>query len=142
MRTAALVVGMFGGFAGVYFAQLLVTGTAVIGVLAAAFGTQNPQQPLLLGLGALAFYTVGIIGGTLAIQRPRTAAVLMLVGALGGLAAFLAVGPTLGNMLATPDGSTATPRATPMPRVTASGDGGPGAGSALVAVPFIGQCFS
>jgi hypothetical protein len=89
MRTAALVVGMFGGFAGVYFAQLLVTGTAVI----------------------------------------------------GGLAAFLAVGPTLGNMLATPDGSTATPRATPTPRVTASGDGGPGAGSALVAVPFIGPVF-
>lgn len=73
VRTAALIVGTFGGFAGVYFAQLLVTGTAFFGVIAAAFGAKNAQEPLYYGLAVLAIYTVGIIGGILAIPRAGTA---------------------------------------------------------------------
>jgi hypothetical protein len=94
VRTAALIVGMFGGFLGVYFAQVLVTGTALFGIVASAFGGRNSEQPLYFGLVALGCYTLGIIGGALAIQRTGVAAPLMAFAAVGGAVATILVAPS------------------------------------------------
>lgn len=120
MRTAALIVGMFGGFAGVYFAQILVTGTALFGLVASVSGGRNSEQPLYWGLAALAFYTLGIIGGALSLQRPGTAAVLMFLAAFGGLVATIAVGPSVSSVFAPTQTSSAgrfAPTPTPAPFV-------------------------
>jgi uncharacterized protein DUF4352 len=123
---------MFAGFAGVYVAQLLVTGTALISLLAAALGSSSAGAPITLGVLALAAYTLGIIGGAICLQRPGVGAILMLVGAAGGAVATVAIGPaTLG---AFNGGATAAvplaPSPSPSPTAASSST------SAVLAVPF------
>ena len=107
MRVFALVAGMFGGFMGVYFAQLLVAGSALFGAIAGAFGSQSASAPLGFGVAALACYTLGIIGGVLALSRPRAAGLIMLLAASGGVIATIAIGPAVLN--------AAQPAPTPTP---------------------------
>lgn len=133
---------MFGGFAGVYFAQVLVTGTALVGSVAAAFGSASAGDPLRWGLIALAAYTLGIIGGSLGLQRPRAAALLMFIGAIGGLVAtYAVVSAVVGPLQQSPAAATRAPARTAAPfSVTplASLDNGT---SALVAAPFVGPAL-
>jgi uncharacterized protein DUF4352 len=132
MRLAGAILGMFAGFAGVYVAQLLVTGTALISLLAAALGSSSAGAPITLGVLALAAYTLGIIGGAICLQRPGVGAILMLVGAVGGAVATIAIGPaTLG---AFNSGATAAVPLAPSP--SPSPAAGSSSTSAVLAVPF------
>ena len=150
MRTAALIFGTFGGFTGVYFAQLLVTGAALFGAIAAAFGGKNAQEPLYYGLAALATYTLGVIGGILAIHRARAAATLMGLAAIVGLALTLGTGLSAAGVV-TPQASAqptpgilrgppVLPRATPAPTPVAVQPTSPEA-YALLSIPFVGPAF-
>jgi hypothetical protein len=146
MKIAACVIGMLGGFFGIYFAQLLVTATAVLGVLAGAFGSRGTDSstPFYLGLLALFFYTLGVSGGVVALVRPSVAALLLLVAGVGGLGASVAVGPAVTSLFGQPQ---ASPTPTPRPFVTlvpiATPRTNPPAtlgtnGSLVIAFPFVG----
>ncbi len=75
MRRAALVLGIVGGAAGLF------SGTLVL---------LNAERDVLVWLAALAIAAsgIGLIGAAACVKRPRTGAVLLLVGACGGLLAF------------------------------------------------------
>src|SRR2546428_3427404 len=123
---------MFAGFAGVYVAQLLVTGTALISLVAAALGSSSAGAPITFGVLALAAYTLGVIGGAICLHRPGVGAILMLVGAVGGAVATVAIGPaTLG---AFNGGATAAvpsaPPPNPSPAAASSST------SVVLAMPF------
>ena len=114
MRIAACVVGMLGGFFGIYFGQLLVTAIALLGIVASAFGgNADSSSPLYFGLLALVFYTIGVSGGVIALVRPGIASALMVLAAFGGLAATIAVGPATASLF-----PQATSTQTPRPFVT------------------------
>lgn len=117
MAIAALVVGMFGGFAGIYFALLLVIASGLFGAAAALAGSRTAVEPLYWGLAALGCYTLGTIGGALATYRPRVACWLMLVAAIGGIIATLLIGPSVVNALSPTTGQLGA-AATPQPRVS------------------------
>jgi hypothetical protein len=113
VRVAACVVGILGGFFGIYFGQLLVTSTALLSLVAAAIGVTSTDTsgPFLFGLLTLVFYTVGVAGGVVALVRPGIGAFLLLCAAVGGLAATIAVGPAAANLFPqTQTSVTPTPR--------------------------------
>lgn len=102
MRVGALILGILGGLFGI--------GGAVLAILAggvgAAFGAEEAETVVGLGLAALALSIVGIIGSALALAKPRAAAALMLVTGIGGFIAIsfaFVIGGTLliaGSVLA------------------------------------------
>ena len=118
MRTIAFVVGMFGGFAGIYFALLLVIATGLFGAIASISGSWSAAQPLYWGLAALGSYTLGVIGGALAIHRPGTAALVMFVAAVGGALTTVMVGPAAISALGPSSSGATSIFATPQPRAS------------------------
>jgi hypothetical protein len=129
MQSLALIVGMSGGFVGIYLALLLVIATGLFGAIASIAGSRTAAEPLYWGLGALAAYTLGVIGGALAPHRPGQAAALMFIAAVAGLIATLMVGPSATNVLSPGGSSSPTPRASAAPSVGAGTD-------VLFLVPF------
>jgi hypothetical protein len=113
---------MLGGFFGIYVAQLLLTATAILGILAAAFGgsSADSSSPFLLGLLALVFYTLGVSGGVVALVRSAVAALLLLIAGVGGLGATIAVGPATASLFGQTQASPTPvpPTLTPRPFVT------------------------
>jgi hypothetical protein len=102
MRVAALILGIIGGIIGLFAA-----GAALfIGAVGTATGAEQAGGVVGGGWAALALSVVGIIGGALAMAKPRAAAVLMLIAAIGGFIsvfiAYVVAGPLLlvGAMLA------------------------------------------
>lgn len=88
MATAALIIGVLGGLAGIVSAML---GLAVGGITAAvgdAAATGGPESGMLVGISWAAFAAsfVGILGAGLTPRKPRLGAVLLL---LAGLAVLL-----------------------------------------------------
>lgn len=94
MTIAALIIGIFGalaGFIGALFALL-------VGGVGAAFELEEAGTVVGLGLAAIGLSVVGLVGAALSIAKPRVAAVLMLVSAIGGLIA-VSVAYVLGTIL-------------------------------------------
>ena len=81
MRVGALVLGVVGGIFGL-IAALLALG---IGGAGSAFGTQGSGTVVGLGFSAIAFSLLGLLGAGLAMAKPRFAATLLLVSAIGFL---------------------------------------------------------
>lgn len=86
MRIAALILGILGGLFGL--------GGAVfaLGVGGVASALQMDQGKAVVGLGfaAIPLAILGVVGGALALARPKLAGVLMLVSAVGGTIAISA----------------------------------------------------
>ena len=82
MRIAALIVGILGGVGG-FIAALSVF--LARGVVVAFTGGEIGEEIALLAIVAFVASVVGLVGGAIAIARPKTAAVLMLVAAIAGV---------------------------------------------------------
>lgn len=132
MRIAALVLGIIGGIIG-----LFAGGAALaIGGLGSAAGAEGAGTVVGGGMGALLLSVLGIVGGALAMAKPRLGGALMLVAAIGGFIAvslaYLVAGPLLlvGGLLgvfakrtttiATSSPVTVTPTATATPARTSA----------------------
>lgn len=102
MKIAALVLGIVGGIGG-FIAAIVVL---VVGGLGSAFGAQGAQTIIGLGWAAIPLSLIGIVGGALALAKPRAAGILMLISGVGGFiaisAGYLFGGPLLivGGILA------------------------------------------
>lgn len=102
MRVGALVLGIIGGIIGL-FAAVFALGVGGIG---SAFETEGASTVVGLGWSALLLSILGIIGGALALAKPRFAALLMLVAGIGGFISvslfYIIAGPLLlvGSLLA------------------------------------------
>jgi hypothetical protein len=142
VRTPALVIGMFGGFVGIYFALLLVVGTGLVSAIASVGGSRTAADPLVWALAALASYTLGVIGGALAIHRPGAAAALMFIGALLGVLATVMVLPSAASVFA-PSAPTPVPLFAPSTsRVPFNSVGSAPSSSAFyLAIPFGGPAL-
>lgn len=81
MRLAALILGIIGGIAGIGGAIFAL----FVGGVGAAFGASEARSVVGLGLAAIPFSILGIVGGALSMSRPKTAGIMMLVAAVGGL---------------------------------------------------------
>lgn len=79
MRVAALVLGVIGGVFGI-FASLFALG---VGGLGSAMGTEGANTVIGLGWSAMFFCLLGFLGSGLAMAKPRAAAGLLLISALG-----------------------------------------------------------
>ncbi len=77
MRIAALVLGVVGAVFGL-IAAVLALG---IGGVGSAFNAQRAGTVVNLGLGAIGFAVLGLIGGSVAIAKPRAAAALLSIAA-------------------------------------------------------------
>jgi hypothetical protein len=81
MKIAAMVLGLIGGVIG-----LVAAGFALaVGGIGSVVGAQGAHTVVGSGWAALALSVLGIVGAALALARPRFAAVLMIIAALGGL---------------------------------------------------------
>jgi len=81
MRIAALILGLLGGIAG-----LFASGFAMfVGGVGSAFAVEGAETVTGLGLAAIPLAILGMVGGAIAITRPKIAGILMLISAVGGL---------------------------------------------------------
>lgn len=87
MRLASLILGIIGGLFGLGGAVLAL----FVGGLGSAFGAEGAETVAGLGFAAIALAILGIIGGALAMTKPKTAAWLQLISAVGGLIAISGV---------------------------------------------------
>lgn len=95
MRVGALVLGIIGGIIGL-FAAVFALGVGGIG---GAVGAEGASTVVGLGWSALLLSILGIVGGALAMAKPRFAALLMLVAGIGGFISvslfYIIAGPLL-----------------------------------------------
>jgi hypothetical protein len=95
MKIASLILGIIGGIIGLFAAGFALG----IGAIGTATGAQGSDTVTGLGWAALALSVVGIVGGALALAKPRLAAVLMLIAGIGGFIAislaYVVSGPLL-----------------------------------------------
>ena len=93
MRTASSVIGVIGALSGIFFAQLVVNIGMTLAILSSA--TQGGELELgsefYVGLLALGLFAVGVAGAVTVTQRPFLGAPLLLVSAVGGLVAAIAI---------------------------------------------------
>ena len=86
MRIASLILGIIGGLFGLGGAIFAL----FVGGLGSAFGAEGAETVTGLGFAAIPLSVLGIVGGALALSRPKTAAWLQLISAVGGLIAISA----------------------------------------------------
>lgn len=102
MKIAALILGIIGGIAGLVGAIMAMA----IGGIGSAIGGEGAGTVTSLGWLALLFSVVAIIGGSLAIAKPKIAGIMMLFMGIGGFIAvsigYIIAGPLLitGGILA------------------------------------------
>ncbi|MDI6894838.1 MAG: hypothetical protein QME70_09585 [Bacillota bacterium] len=84
MRIAALILGILGGLAGIGGAVFVLFFGGAGAVLAA----EGAFTVVKLGVAAVPLSILGLIGGALALAKPKVAGVLMLISAFGGLIAI------------------------------------------------------
>ena len=81
MRIAAMIIGIFGSI-GAFMGACTVT---VGGGLADAFGAEEGAQIASMGIVGWAASIVALVGAAMAMGKPRTAAIIMVVAAVVGL---------------------------------------------------------
>ncbi len=81
MRIAAMILGILGGIAGVLGGGFAVT----VGGLGQAFGAEGAGTVTNLGFAAVPAAILGIIGGALALSKPKIAGILMIASAVLGV---------------------------------------------------------
>ena len=102
MRIGALILGIIGGIGG-FIAAILVLIAGGIGM---AFGAEEAGIVVGFAWAVIPFALIGIIGGALALAKPTTAGIMMLISGIGGFiaisAGYLFAGPLLivGGILA------------------------------------------
>ena len=86
MRIAALILGILGGIAGI------IGGISVlfIGGVGTAFELEGAATLTGLGFAAIPLGILGIVGGALALGKPKAAGIIMLISAVGGVIAISA----------------------------------------------------
>lgn len=94
MRIAALILGILGGLFGLGGAVTALFAGGVAG----AFNAEGADTVMNLGMAAIPFAILGIVGGSLAMAKPRIAGWLMLISAIGGTIAISA-GYILGGIM-------------------------------------------
>jgi hypothetical protein len=94
MRIAALILGILGGLLGLGGAITALFAGGVAG----AFNAEGAETVVNLGLAAIPFAILGIVGGSLAMAKPKVAGWLMLISAIGGTIAISA-GYILGGIM-------------------------------------------
>ena len=80
-RVTSLILGIIGGiagFGGAVFA-LFVGGVDV------AFSASGTSSIVGLGVAAILFSLLGLVGGALALNKPKIAGIIMLIAAIGGV---------------------------------------------------------
>lgn len=102
MKLAALILGIIGGVAGIIGSIIVM----VIGGIGSVIGGEGATTVTSLGWVALLFSLVGIVGGALALAKPKIAGIMMLFVGVGGIIAvsigYVVAGPLLiiGGILA------------------------------------------
>jgi len=102
MKIAALILGILGGIAGIVGSILVL----VVGGIWSAFGGEGAGTVTTLGWVSLPVSLVGIVGGALALAKPKIAGIMMLLMGIGGFIAislgYVVAGPLLitGGILA------------------------------------------
>lgn len=84
MKVAGLILGLIGGVAGI-FGSIFAFGVSGVGTVVGAEGAGSLVGN---GIAALIASLLGIVGGALAIAKPKIAGIFMLVAGVGG---FIAV---------------------------------------------------
>ncbi len=81
MKIASLVLGILGGIAG------LIAATLALGVggLGAAFDAEGASTVIGLGWSAFLFALIAIVGGAIAIAKPKVSGWMQLIACIGGL---------------------------------------------------------
>ena len=91
MRIAALVLGIVGGLLGIGAGLLVILTSSGSGF---TVGSVKPEFIFALGWAAFPLSMMGIVGGALAVAKPKVAGILMLISAVGG-ALVIALGYTI-----------------------------------------------
>jgi len=95
VRVAALILGLLGGLFGIGGAVFAI----FVGGVGDAFGAQDASLVMGLGTAAVVISIVGLVGGALALSKPKIASFLMLASAIAGFiaisAAYAIAGPLL-----------------------------------------------
>lgn len=81
MRVTSLILGIIGGIAGFSGAVFAL----FFGGVDAAFSASGTSSIVGLGIVAIFFSLIGLVGGALALNRPKIAGIMMLIAAIGGL---------------------------------------------------------
>ena len=95
MKIAALILGILGGLLGMGGAIFAV----FVGGVGGAFGAEDAGMVTGLGVAAVIISIVGLVGGALALAKPKAAGLIMIASAIGGLiaisAGYFIAGPLL-----------------------------------------------
>jgi hypothetical protein len=97
-----MVLGIIGGVIGLFAAGAALA----IGGIGGAVGAEQAATVVSLGWAALALSMLGIVGGALALAKPRLAGTFMVLAGIGGIISislvYIVVGPLLliGGLLA------------------------------------------
>lgn len=94
MRVASAILGIIGGLFGIGGALFALFA----GGVASAFNAEGANTVVNLGLAAIPFGILGIVGGALGMSKPKTAGWLMLISAIGGTISISA-GYILGGIM-------------------------------------------
>ena len=102
MKIAALILGIIGGIAGLIGSVMAM----MLGGIGSALGGEGAGTITSLGWVALLFSIIAVVGGALAIAKPKVAGIMMLLMGVGGLICvslgYVIAGPLLiiGGILA------------------------------------------
>jgi len=94
MRLASLILGILGA----YLALVGAIFALFAGGVAGAFNAEGADTVMGLGLAAIPFAILGIVGGALGMSKPKVAGWLMLISAIGGTISISA-GYILGGIM-------------------------------------------
>ncbi|HHW26377.1 MAG TPA: hypothetical protein GXX23_03430 [Firmicutes bacterium] len=81
MRIAALILGILGGVVGIFGGGLV----SLVGGIGAALEVEGASTVTGLGFMAIPTSILGIVGGALAMSKPKTAGIMMLASAVLGV---------------------------------------------------------
>ena len=90
MRIAATILGVLGSIGGFIAALIAIVFAGVVEVVGEMSGEGAGEGDEIAGLAFVAFIAAigGLVGGAIAIPKPKAAAVLMLVAGIAGLIAI------------------------------------------------------
>lgn len=99
MKMASLILGIIGGIFGLFGALFAI----FVGCAGAVFGVEDSSTLVGLGLAAIFLSILGIVGGSLAIAKPKPAGIMMLIAGSGGVivisAGHIIAGPIFHDLL-------------------------------------------